>query len=227
MTHDISLNNKVALITGSSRRVGAVVARTLHAAGMKIIIHYNTSKQDALKLQAELEQNRADSVFLVKANLLETEKISSFLDKAIQFTGQLDVLINNASSFYPTNVGHIVEADWDNLLGTNLKAPLFLSQAANLYLQATNGCIINMTDIHADRPLKEHVVYSIAKAGLVMLTKSLARELGPNVRVNGISPGAILWPENGLDDQTQEAIVAATALKRSGTLMILLKLFYI
>ena len=227
MTHDISLNNKVALITGSSRRVGAVVARTLHAAGMKIIIHYNTSKQDALKLQAELEQNRADSVFLVKANLLETEKISSFLDKAIQFTGQLDVLINNASSFYPTNVGHIVEADWDNLLGTNLKAPLFLSQAANLYLQATNGCIINMTDIHADRPLKEHVVYSIAKAGLVMLTKSLARELGPNVRVNGVSPGAILWPENVLDDQTQEAIVAATALKRSGTLMILLKLFYI
>ena len=214
--NDTALQGKVALITGSARRLGAMTAETLHAAGMKVIIHYRNASQDAIKLQAKLEQDRPDSVFLLKADLLETEKFGELLDGILQKAGQLDVLVNNASSFYPTQIGNITEQDWDDLMGSNVKAPLFLSQVAAPYLQATEGVIINMVDIHADRPLKNHTVYVMAKAALVMLTKSLARELGPKVRVNAVAPGAILWPEHGMDDATQAHIVEATALKRSG-----------
>ncbi len=208
--------NKVALITGSAKRLGAACARTLHGAGMNIIVHYRNSDEAAQKLKLELENSRPNSVVLFQADLLQFEKFDDLLKQVIAIWGRLDVLVNNASVFYPTKIGKITTDDWDVLLGINLKAPMFLSQVANQYLQKTQGCIINIADIYGDKPLKEHTVYSVAKAGLIMLTKSLARELGPKVRVNAIAPGAILWPENGMAQNAKQKIVAGTALKRSG-----------
>jgi pteridine reductase len=183
---------------------------------MNLVIHYRNSNQAATELRNELEQNRPDSVALIQADLHQTATFDSMIQQAQSVWGQLDVLINNASTFYPTPVGSISEQNWDELIGSNLKAPLFLSQAAAPYLKQRQGNIINIVDIHADRPLKEHTVYSMAKAGLAMLTKSLARELGPEIRVNGIAPGAILWPENELNEASKEEILSRTALKRSG-----------
>lgn len=207
--------NKVVLITGAAHRIGATTARLLHAAGMNIVLHYRTSRGPAQKLQQELNQRRADSVMLVQADLHSPAALPALVQEAYDRWQRLDVLINNASTFYATNIGTVDEEQWDDLIGTNLKAPFFLSQAAAPYLQEHNGCIVNIADIHAERPLKGYPVYSMAKAGLVMLTKALAGELGPNVRVNAVAPGAILWPEP-MDEVTKQRILSKTFLKRKG-----------
>lgn len=210
------LAGKTALITGAARRIGAVVARRLHAEGMNLVLHYRNSEQDARALCQSLNTTRRDSAILAQADLANLSGFDSLIKSALQW-GSLDLLVNNASVFYPTPIGHLSEADWDELMGSNLKAPLFLSQAAAPYLKNSRGVIINMLDVHARRPLREHTLYSTAKAGLAMLTLSLARELGPEVRVNGVAPGPILWPEQGLDEKSKQAILDNTALKRSGS----------
>ena len=211
-----NLDGKVALITGAARRVGAAIARELHTHGMNLILHYRSSKEEAHCLQEELLARRDNSVTLIQSDLLNTAKLKAMIYNAVDSWGRLDVLVNNASSFYATPIGSATEQDWDNLIGSNMKAPFFLSQAAAPLLLSSRGCIINITDIHADRPLKNFSLYSAAKAGLVMITKSLARELGPQVRVNAVAPGAIMWPENELDDVTKKRIISNTALKRRG-----------
>lgn len=212
-------NQKVVLITGAAKRVGAVVARSLHDQGMRIAIHYSTSASDAQKLQDEFNRKRADSAIILQANLLDTAALPQLVEQTVSAFGQLDVLINNASTFYATPVGTITEDHWHDLMGTNLKGPLFLSQAAAPYLAKQKGCIINMADIHASQPLKSFPVYCIAKAGILMLTKVMAKELSPQVRVNAIAPGPILWPENqeGMTDALRDKIVQRTLLKRHGT----------
>ena len=209
------LTDKVALITGGAHRLGAETARTLHAEGMRLVLHYRQSRKAAQALQKELNGQRADSVILVQADLLATHGMSSIITQAMDSFGQLDVLINNASTFYPTQVGSVTEDQWDDLMGSNLKAPFFLSQAAAPHLAKQQGCIVNIVDVHADRPLKAHPIYSAAKAGLVMMTKALAVELGPEIRVNAVAPGAILWPEN-IDQVTKQRIISRTVLKRKG-----------
>lgn len=211
--------NKVALITGSGRRVGAAIARTLHAHGINIIIHYRSSADDANQLGAELNALRPDSARTLQADLNDTTQLAPLVAAAVDTWGRLDVLVNNASSFYATPIGSVTEAAWNDLLGSNLKAPFFLAQAAVPHLTQTNGCIINMVDIHARQPLNAHPVYCVAKAGLLMLTKVLAKELGPHIRVNAIAPGAVLWAENDeeLDQNMQNKIIARTALKRVGS----------
>ncbi len=211
-----ALAGKTLLITGAARRVGAVIADRLHAAGMNLCLHYRSSFAAAQALKERLEARRPDSVFLIQADLLELPALDNLVERAYDRWGRLDALINNASTFYPTPVGRITEAHWNDLLGSNLKAPLFLCQAAAPYLEAAEGAIVNIVDIHAERPLKGHPVYSIAKAGLAMLTKSMARELGPEVRVNGIAPGAILWPEAEESEQMRALVIDRTALKRRG-----------
>lgn len=211
-----SLEGKVVLITGAAQRIGATTARTLHAAGANIVLHYRSSRKPAQELQKELNDIRPESVILAQADLLEINKLPSLVREAAEAWGRLDILINNASNFYPTPIGTIDEKAWNDLMGSNLKGPLFLSQAAAPYLKKQCGCIVNMVDIHADRPLKEHPVYCMAKAGLAMMTRSLAGELGPEIRVNGIAPGAILWPENDIDEVTKQRIVSRTFLKRQG-----------
>ena len=210
--------NQTALITGAAKRIGAEISRILHAEGMNIAIHYRSSEQEAQQLADELNALRDDSAIILQADLLHVNELPSLVERAAQWKGQLRALINNASSFYPTPVGEITEAHWDDLMGSNLKAPLFLSQAATPWLKQSRGDIVNIVDIHAFRPMKSHPVYCAAKAGLAMLTQSLARELGPEVRVNGVAPGAILWPESGLetDPETQAMILERTALKRQG-----------
>lgn len=216
MAHSNSLNGQTALITGGAKRIGAEVARTLHADGMNIVIHYRHSSAEATALAEELNRSRANSATTLQLDLDNTDKLEPLVQDAAGIWGTLDVLINNASSFYPTPVGVIKESDWDKLFNSNLKAPLFLSQAAAPHLKQSNGCIINMVDIHAFRPMRKHPVYCAAKAGLAMLTQSLARELGPEIRVNGIAPGAILWPEHDMDAATKDHILDRTALKRPG-----------
>lgn len=209
------LTNKVVLITGAAHRIGATTARMLHAEGMNILLHYRHSREAADALQAELNDIRPDSVSLLQADLHDTQSLPELIEAAVKVWGRLDVLINNASSFYPTPIGSVTEAQWDDQIGSNLKAPLFLSQAAAPHLRQHQGCIVSIVDIHAERPLKEFPVYSMAKAGLVMLTKSLACELGPEIRVNAVAPGAILWPEN-LGEKEKEKIISRTFLKRQG-----------
>lgn len=213
------LKGKVALVTGSARRIGAVTVRALHNDGATVIVHYRSSSQDAKKIYAELNSIRPNSCYLQQADLNNVDGFSAMVDAIINQAGRLDILINNASSFFPTPIGEITEAHWDNLMGSNLKAPLFLSQAVAPQLIKNQGCIVNMVDIYGVRPLKGHPVYSSAKAGLLMLTQSLARELGPNVRVNGIAPGAILWPEADGDNMSAEhqALLDKTCLKREGS----------
>lgn len=212
-----TLAGKVALITGGAHRIGAALARALHALGMRLVIHYLSSEQAAHALQDELLARRSDSVLLLRGDLNHGENLLRHLvHQTMASCGRLDVLINNASRFYPTPIGEATEKDWDDIVGTNLRAPFFLSQAAAPYLKKTGGCIVNIADIYGDRPLRGYPIYSIAKAGLIMLTKSLARELGPEVRVNAIAPGAILWPEQGLDEMSKQRIISRTPLKRSG-----------
>ncbi len=212
------MHGKVVLITGGARRVGAASARVLHAAGADLMIHYRSSAAEARALQQELNALRADSVALVQADLHDTHALPALVDGTVAAFGGLDVLLNNASSFHPTPVGTITEADWTDLMGSNLKAPLFLSQAAAPELKKRRGCIINITDIHAERPMKRYTVYSVAKAGLVGLTKSLARELAPDVRVNGIAPGPVMWPDGdaNFDEVSRQRIISHTLLKRAG-----------
>ncbi|HHM04232.1 MAG TPA: pteridine reductase [Gammaproteobacteria bacterium] len=207
---------KVALITGAAHRVGAAIAETLHRGGMNVVVHYRHSREAAEALQRRLVAHRAASVVLLRGDLLNSAALPALVGEAAAVWGRLDVLVNNASSFYPTPLGEVSEAQWDDLLGTNLKAPFFLAQAAAPLLTAAGGAIVNIVDIHAERPLKNHPVYSIAKAGLVMLTRALARELGPAVRVNAVAPGAILWPEHGASAETRHYIISRTALKRQG-----------
>lgn len=215
-TSNSDLTGKVILVTGGVHRLGAETARTLHALGANLVLHYRHSRDRALQLQDELNTERENSVVLVQADLLDYPKLPAVIKDAVAAWGKLDVLVNNASSFYLTPIGTVNEEQWDDLIGTNLKAPFFLSQAAAPHLQQQHGCIVNIVDIHADRPLKGYPVYSMAKAGLAMLTKSLACELGPEVRVNGIAPGAILWPESEIDDVTKQRIISRTFLKRRG-----------
>ncbi len=211
-----SLHGKCALITGAAHRIGATIARLLHGQGMDILIHYRHSADTAQALQAELEQLRPDSVALLRADLNDSASYRPLIESALAFRGRLDLLVNNASSFYPTPFENASESEWDDLIGSNLKAPFFLSQAAAPALRQHQGAIINLIDIHAERPLKRYPIYSIAKAGNAMLVKSLARELGPDIRVNGIAPGAILWPEQGLETEIRQEILERTALKRPG-----------
>jgi pteridine reductase len=197
--------------------VGASIARTLHAAGANVVLHYRGSAAEARALASELNGARPTSATLVQADLLDVKRHAALVDKAVKTFGQLDVLVNNASSFYPTPVGEITEADWNDLVGTNLKAPLFLSQAAAAALRRTGGLILNLADIHGTRPLRHYTTYCVAKAGLIMLTRSLARELGPEVRVNAIAPGPVMWPEDGADKALQRKIIERTLLKRPGS----------
>lgn len=211
-----ALSGKVALVTGAARRVGASIARALHEAGASVLIHYRSSADDAEALAAELNKVRPRSAAVAECDLLQIAELPKLTAVATRTFGGLDILVNNASTFYPTPIGDIAEIDWEDLVGTNLKAPLFLAQAAAPALHERRGLIINVADIHGLRPLRRYPVYSLAKAGLIMLTRSLARELGPHVRVNAIAPGPVLWPEEGLDKALQEKITARTALKRLG-----------
>lgn len=211
-----TLDGKAALITGAARRVGAVIARALHGEGMNVVVHYRGASDAAEALKEELCSDRKDSAEIVQADLLDDGVPERVVAAAVERFDQLDVVVNNASAFFGTKIGAVTSEHWDELVGINLKAPFFLTQAASSHLKASSGVVVNIVDIYADRPLKGYPVYSIAKAGLVMMTKALARELGPNVRVNAIAPGAILWPEQGTSQSTQRKIVARTALKRQG-----------
>ncbi|MEJ2059689.1 MAG: pteridine reductase [Gammaproteobacteria bacterium] len=213
----LPLAGKTALITGGGRRIGAEIVRQLHAAGMNIVLHHRVAVSEAQILQAALEAERPESVSLLQGDLLDTAALPGLVERAHAVWGRLDVLVNNASTFYATPVGQITEAQWDDLVGTNLKAPLFLSQAAAPWLRESGGCIVNLVDIHALRPLKGYPVYCAAKAGLAMLTQSLARELGPEVRVNGVAPGAILWPEDSANAAMHQELIRRTALRREGS----------
>ena len=210
------LKNKVVLITGAAKRLGAQTVRTLHQSGANIILHYGHSHNEAKALAEELNQKRPLSVQLLQADLLDIKALKQLAQDAFQVYQRLDVLVNNASTFYPTPLGEINEANYDDLMGTNFKAPLFLSQACFPFLAANNGVIINMVDIHARSPLKDHLTYSCAKAANAMLVRSLAKEMGPNVRVNGVAPGAILWPENKMDENVMKEIISDIPLKKTG-----------
>jgi pteridine reductase len=212
-----SLTGKVVLITGAARRVGAAIAEHLHAAGASLALHHRESGAEAAALLARLEARRSGSTLALSADLLDVHALPGLIDATLARFGRLDVLINNASSFYPTPLGTITPAHWDDLLGTNLRAPLFLAQAAAPALRDTEGLVLNIADIHGQRPLRHHPVYSAAKAGLIMLTQSLAREMAPRVRVNAIAPGPVLFPEQGLTPEMKDAIVERTLLKRIGS----------
>ncbi|MEN3354125.1 MAG: pteridine reductase, partial [Betaproteobacteria bacterium] len=213
-----ALEDKVVLITGGARRVGAAIARRLHGAGANLVLHYRTSVKEARELNSELTADRTGSVLLVQGDLLKPANLAGLIKDALKAYGRIDALVNNASSFYPTAMGDITEKAWDDLVGTNLKAPLFLSQAAARELKKNHGAIVNIIDIHAEFPMKNYVIYNIAKGGLVALTRSLARELGPDVRVNGVAPGTILWPDDDAwkDEVSRQRIMNQTALKRIG-----------
>ena len=212
------MQGKVVLVTGAARRVGAAICRRLHSAGAKVAVHYHSSEQDALALQKELLKLRPKSAAVFHADLLNRTALPKLVYKVIKRFGQLDALVNNASSFYATPLADIDERKWHDLIGTNLKAPLFLAQAAAAELRRSHGCIVNIADIHAERPMHGHLLYSTAKAGLVALTKGLAQELAPQVRVNAIAPGVIVWPETTewIDAEQRRKIVAHTLLKREG-----------
>lgn len=212
------MREKVVLISGGAKRVGAAICRRLHAQGANLVVHYRSSQDAVLALQGELNQKRPDSVKLLQADLLDIVSFPGLIEQVVNYFGRLDGLVNNASSFFPTPIGECNVDTWENLIGSNLRAPLFLSQAAAPYLKQQAGCIVNIVDIHADRPLKNYVIYSSAKGGLKTLTKSLALELAPEVRVNGISPGPILWPEEAelTDESARQEILAKTPLKRMG-----------
>lgn len=197
----------VALVTGGARRIGAEIVNRFHGAGFNVVLHYRHSADAARELANSLNQARANSVKLVSGELSSVTAIRELAEKARQAWGRLDTLINNASAFYPTPLNSASEEEWEDLMNSNLKAPFFLAQALADELKKNRGCIVNLVDIHADRPLKNHPIYCAAKAGNLMLVKSLARELAPEVRVNGIAPGAILWPEQEADVTAQENIL--------------------
>ena len=213
---DPPLAGKVSLVTGSARRIGATINRKLHAEGVNVAIHFRGSADHAEALAGELNTIRADSAAIFRADLVQTDTLGTLAQNVLDWKGRLDILVNNASTFYPTPPGEITEQHWEDLMGTNLKAPLFLSQALLPALRDARGVIVNIVDVHSQRPLKHHLVYGPAKAGLAMLTRSLAKDLAPDIRVNGVSPGAILWPEEGHSDATIENILKQVPLKRAG-----------
>lgn len=214
---DGSLEGKVALVTGAARRIGAAIARRLHGAGAKVVLHYRGAEGEAAQLEKELNAARAGSALKVKGDLLAPVAPKALVDATLQRFARLDILVNNASAFFPTALGEIEASHWEELIGSNLRAPLFLAQAAAPQLALAGGAIVNIADIHAERPLKGYVVYSIAKAGLAALTRSLALELAPGVRVNAVAPGAIAWPEDGqFDPAERDRIIASTPLARTG-----------
>jgi len=209
------LTGQVALVTGSARRLGAAIAERLHGEGMQVAVHYRGSENEATSLCERLNDVRAGSATVHQGDLCETDKLESLIEEVVAAHGGLNVLVNNASSFYPTDIGLVSEEQWDDLMASNLKAPFFLSQASANYLRTTRGCIVNLVDIYGERPLSGHPVYSIAKAGLIMQTKALAAELGPEIRVNGIAPGPILQHSDRQPDQPPMQL-SATGLKRWG-----------
>lgn len=212
------MQDQCALVTGGARRVGAAIVRRLHAAGARVVVHCHRSRDAAEALVAELNAARAGSAVVAAADLLDIAALPGLVQQALAAFGRLDLLVNNASSFYPTPVDAIDEAQWLDLIGTNLKAPLFLARAAAPALRERGGAIINIIDIHAERPMRGHVIYNAAKGGLAALTRALALDLGPQVRVNGVSPGAIVWPEAGAwEDPAERAdILRRTILGRTG-----------
>ena len=212
------MQGKVVLVTGGAKRVGAAICRRLHADGAQIAIHYRSSDQEALALQRDLDDLRPKGAAVFQADLLDLHSLPQLVHKVVKKFGQLDALVNNASSFYATPLADINESQWQDLLGTNLKAPLFLAQAAAAELRRRHGCIVNITDIHAERPMHGHLLYSVAKSGLVALTRGLAQEMAPDVRVNAVAPGVIVWPESAdwMDEEQRRKIVAHTLLKREG-----------
>lgn len=213
------MQGKTILVTGGAKRVGAAIVRRLHAAGANVAIHFRSSVYEAFALRGELNDLRENSAICVQADLLETAAMPRMVGEVVEHFGHLDALVNNASSFYATPLAEIDASQWNDLIGTNLQAPLFLAQAAAAELRRRHGCIVNIVDIHAERPMHGHLLYSAAKAGLVALTKGLAQELAPQVRVNAVAPGVIIWPEGeGWDDEEKRRkIVAHTLLKREGS----------
>ncbi len=212
------MQGKVVLITGGARRVGAAICRRLHERGANLMIHYRSSENEAQALADEFNARRPGSAALVQADLLDIPSLPKLVSKTVEQFGRLDVLVNNASSFFQTALGEIDEQAWEDLIGTNLKAPLFLSQAAAPEIRKHHGCIVNIVDIHAERPLENYLVYTTAKGGLAALTRSLAREIGPEARANAVAPGAILWPEDETWSNVLERqqIINQTLLKRVG-----------
>lgn len=207
----------VALVTGAARRIGAAIARRLHAAGYDLALHCRRSQEELAQLAGELERARPGSVLTLRADLAEFDRLPELVAHTLGRFGRLDALVNNASAFYPTPLGTITPAQWDELFASNARAPFFLAQAAAPHLRAARGAIVNLTDLYAERPLRQHTVYCMAKAALAMLTRSLAVELAPEVRVNAVAPGAILWPEDEDNTEAQKAMLARTPLGRTGT----------
>jgi pteridine reductase len=212
------MQGKTVLVTGGAKRVGAAIVRRLHAAGANVAIHCRASLSEALALRAELNEKRPDSACTVQADLMEIAALPGVVEEVVKHFGHLDALVNNASSFYPTPLDKMTEQQWNDLLGTNLRAPLFLAQAAAPELRRRHGCIVNIVDIHADFPMHGHLLYNVAKTGLAGLTRALAQELAPQIRVNGVAPGVNLWPESEMwqDEDQRRKIIAHTLLKREG-----------
>ena len=213
----LPLAGQTALVTGGARRVGAEIVKHLHAAGAQLAIHCHRSQAAARALAADLNAQRSDSAAVFTADLLLTESLPTLIAAITARFGSLHIVVNNASSFYPTPFGELGAAQWDDLVGSNLKAPLFLAQAAANELRHAHGLVVNIVDIHGLRPLPGYIIYSTAKAALIHLTRALARELAPEVRVNGIAPGPVLWPETGTDAEQQREIIASTLLQRAGS----------
>jgi pteridine reductase len=207
---------RVAIVTGAARRIGATIARALHGRGLDVVIHYRGSADEAEALRDELLALRRGSAALVRADLADDSAPERIRDAALEAFGRIDVLVNNASAFYPTPVGEATQAQWDELMASNLRAPFFLTQACARELGAREGAVVNMVDIHGLVPLANHPIYSQAKAGLIAQTRSLARELAPDVRVNGVAPGAILWPESEQSPEAGQEILDKVPLKRQG-----------
>ncbi|BCK86377.1 3-oxoacyl-[acyl-carrier-protein] reductase FabG [Sideroxyarcus emersonii] len=212
------MQDKTVLVTGGAKRVGAAIVRRLHAAGANVAIHCRSSLHEALALRDELNELRPGSAAAMQADLLETAALPRIIEETVRQFGRLDALVNNASSFFPTPLAEMKEQDWNDLLGTNLKAPVFLAQACAAELRRRHGCIVNIVDIHAELPMHGHLLYNIAKSGLAGLTRALAQELAPQVRVNGVAPGVNIWPESGAwqDEEQRRKLVARTLLKREG-----------
>jgi len=206
----------VALITGASRRIGAAIARRLHEAGYDLALHHRRDDDRMDSLISELESERPGSTLELRAELADMENLPLLIADVVMRFERIDVLVNNASAFFATRIGETTQQQWDTIFAANARAPFFLSQAAAPHLKPTSGTIVNLVDVYADRPLKDYTLYCMAKAALVMLTKSLAKELGPEIRVNGIAPGAVLWPEGGLEEELQQNLLKKTALKRAG-----------
>jgi pteridine reductase len=209
-------HRRVALITGAGKRVGAVIARTLHAAGYDVALHYRRSAGDAMALALELEHQRADSTLTVPAELADVEQLPALIEQVLERFGRLDALVNNASAFFATPLAGATPAQWNALFAANAQAPFFLAQAALPALHSAHGSIVNLIDIYAERPLAEHPLYCMSKAALAAMTRSLALDLAPAVRVNGVAPGAVLWPSDGKSYDDQQALLARTPLQRAG-----------